>query len=78
MDFFHININSSLQKIDKLKCNANKTKAAIIGITKSKLDHTVSGLEINLPGYDNLRCDRNRNGGGIACYIRIYVLIQEL
>ena len=25
---------------------------------------------IKLPGYDILRCDRNRNGGGVACYIR--------
>ena len=53
-----------------LKCIANKTKAAIIGITESKLDHTVSDLEVNLPGYDIVWCDRNRNGGGVACYIR--------
>ena len=29
-----------------------------------------SDLEVNLPGYDILRCDRNRNGGSVACYIR--------
>ena len=69
MHFLHININSLLPKIDELKCIANKTKAAIIGITESKLDHTVPDLEVNLPGYDILRCDRNRNGGGVACYI---------
>ena len=66
--FLHININSLLPKIDELKCNANK--AALIGITESKLDHTVPDLEVNLPGYDILRCDRNRNGGGVPCYIR--------
>ena len=49
---------------------ANKIKAAIIGITESKLDHTVPDSEVNFPGYDILRCDRNRNGGGVACYIR--------
>ena len=32
----------------------NKTKAAIIEIRESKLDHTVPDLEINLPGYDIL------------------------
>ena len=67
LHFLHININSLLPKIDELKCIANKT---IIGTTESKLDHTVLDLEINLPGYDILRCDRNRNGGGVACYIR--------
>ena len=70
LHFLHTNINSLLPKIDELKCIANKTKATIIGITESKLDHTVSDLEVNLPGYDILRCDRNRNGGGVACYIR--------
>ena len=47
-----------------------KTKANIIEITESKLDHTVPNLEVNFPGYHILRCDRNRNGGGVACYIR--------
>ena len=50
----HININSLLPKIDELKCIANKTKASIIGITESKLDHTVPDLEVNLSGYDIL------------------------
>ena len=39
-------------------------------IDELKLDHTVPDLEENLPGYDIIRCDRNRNGGGVACYIR--------
>ena len=65
----HINIHSLLPKIDKLKCIANKTKAAIIGITESKLHHTVPDLEVNLPGYDILRCDRNGNGGGVLLVI---------
>ena len=48
----------------------NKAKTAITGITESKLDHTLPDLEVNLSGYDILRCDRNRNGGGVACYKR--------
>ena len=66
LHFLHININSLLPKIDELKCIANKTKAAI-GITESTLDHTVRNHAVNFPGYDILRCDRNRNGGGVAC-----------
>ena len=69
--FLHININSLLPKIDELKCIANKTKTAIIGIIESKLDYTVRDLVVNLPGYDILRCDRNRHHcAGVACYIR--------
>ena len=41
-----------------------------MGITESKLDHTVPDLEVNLPVYDILRYDGNRNVGGATCYIR--------
>ena len=68
--FLHNNINSLLPKIDELKWIANKIKATIIKITESKLDHTVPDLEFNLPGYDILRYDRNRNGVGVGCHIR--------
>ena len=57
LHFLHININSLLPKIDELKCIASKTQVAIIGITEPKLDHTVSNLEVNLPGGAILQCD---------------------
>ena len=65
LHFLHFNINSLLPKIHELKCIANKAKAAIVGITESKLDHTVPELEFDLPGYDILQCDRNKNGAGV-------------
>ena len=52
-------------------------QATIIGITESKLT-ILHYLKINFPGYDTLQYDKNRNGGGAACYIWIYVLIKEL
>ena len=54
LHFLHINMNSLLPKIDELKCIANKTKATIMGIAESKLDHTLPDLKVNLPGYDIL------------------------
>ena len=68
MHFLCININWVLPKIDELKYN--KTKAVNTVITKSERNHTIPDLEVNLPGYDILRCDRNRNGGGVVCFIR--------
>ena len=50
LHFLQISKNSLLPKIDKLKCITNKTKAAIIGIAESKLDYTISDLEVNLSG----------------------------
>ena len=52
LHFLHININSLLSKFNELKCIVNKTMAAIIEITESKLNHSVPDLEVNLPGYD--------------------------
>ena len=79
LHFLHISINSLLSKKDEIRCIANKTKAAIIGITESKLDHTVPDSEVNFPGYDILRCDRNKNGGGLLVTLgRISASTQEL
>ena len=65
-----MNINSLLSKIDELREIAKKTRATVIGITESKLDGSVLDGEINIDGYELVRSDRNRHGGGVACYIR--------
>ena len=69
-NFLHIYVNSLLLKIDELRDIISRTKPAILGITESKLDSFVSDQEVNISGYSILRSDRNRNGGGVACYIR--------
>ena len=51
---------------DKVK----RTKAAVIGISESKLDSTVHDPEIYLENYEILHFNRNRNGGGVTSYIR--------
>ena len=65
LHFLHINRNSLLPKINELKCIASKTKAAIIGIIESKLGHTVSDLEVNLPGYI-IVCTTHLSAGGLS------------
>ena len=70
LHFLHLNINSLLPKIDELRHIARLTNAAVIGISESKLDDSVLTSEIQIDEYDFLCCDRNRHGGGVACYIR--------
>ena len=67
LHFIHLNINSLLSKIEELCFIA---KSAVIGICESKLDASVLEQEINIDNYKILLCDRNRYGGGVACYIR--------
>ena len=68
--FCHLNVNSLLSKIDELRDIINYIRPAILGITESKLDSSVTNAEVNINGYSIIRNDRNRNGGGVACYIR--------
>ena len=59
-----------LTKIEELRIIVKSTNVAIIGISKSKLDEYVLEPEIEIDNSKSLRCDRNRQGGGVACYIR--------
>ena len=70
LHLIHLNINSLLPKIDELRDTAKRTKAAVIGISESKLDSTVLDPDIYIDDYEMLRFDRNRHGGGVACFIR--------
>ena len=73
----HLHINSLLSKIDELREMAKVQKAAIIGITESKLDDTVLEGEVEIEGYKIIRSDRNRNGGGGACHSRSDINFKE-
>ena len=66
MYFGHLNVNSLLSKIEELRTLAFNTNISVLGITETKLDNTVS----NEDGYNLLRSDRNKNGGGATCYFK--------
>ena len=59
-----------LSRIDELRHIARLTNAAVIRNSESKLDDSMLTSEIQTNGYDLLRCDTNRQGGGVACYIK--------
>ena len=70
LHLLHLNINSLLPKIDELRSIAKQCNAAVIGISESKLDFTVCDSEISIDGYDIIRNDRDRRGGGVACFVK--------
>ena len=45
----------------------------IITLNETRLDCSVLNGEIEIPGYDIVRRDRNRSGGGVAMYIRSHI-----
>jgi hypothetical protein len=41
----------------------------ILAINETRLDCTISDDLVNVPNYDVIRFDRNRNGGGVCIYL---------
>ena len=70
MHFIHLNINSILPKIDEIRYIAKLTNATVIGLRETKLDNTVLRSELEIEGYDLVRSDRTRRGGGAACFVK--------
>ena len=49
---------------------ALKHEYDVICVNETWLDNSVNNHEIDLDGYDLIRKDRNRHGGGVATFIR--------
>ena len=67
--FMHLNIISLLPKIDELTRNGKNIKPTVIGITETKIDNSISDLEIFIGGYCVIRRDQKRKGGGEVCNV---------
>ena len=72
----HINIKSLLPKIDELRYIIKLSEVAVTGISESKLDDSVLSSAIKIKNCDLIRSDRNRHGGGIACFIKSFLLSE--
>ena len=70
LHLLHLNVSSLLPKIDELRYIAKLSNAAVIGTTESKFDNCILDSETQIDNYQILRCDRNKKGGGVACYVR--------
>ena len=57
---------------------AKLSNATVIGIMESKLDNCILDSEIELDNYQILRCDRNRKGRGVTCYVRNDIISTSL
>ena len=70
LHFLHVNARSFIPKISELRTVAHRTRPAVVCITEFWLDSSVTDGEIQIEGYDVLRRDRNRNGGGVCAFVR--------
>ena len=77
LHFVHLNCNSLLSKIDEIRDFVTNCKPHVICFSETKLDSTVTNSEVLIDGYSNIRRDRNRHGGGVACYISNLIHYNE-
>jgi len=65
--------SQDLALIDELRVFMRDSKIDILAINESKLDNTINDHEVNIPGYEIVRRDRQingRRGGGVCFYLR--------
>jgi exonuclease III len=65
-----LNIASLIKHYDELLVYMQNNPFAIITLNETRLDDSVLNGEVEIPGYDIVRRDRNKNGRGVAIYIR--------
>ena len=76
-----LNIVSLQGKIDEIRYSVSNKYIHLIGFNETRLDLNISDNMIDLNGYDIVRKDRSRNGGGVYIYLRSlvnYKLRQDL
>ena len=70
MHFIHLTINSLLSKTDEIRYIAKLTNATVIGLSETKLDNTFLSSELEIEGYDLVRSDQSRRGGGTVSFVK--------
>ena len=73
----HLNIASLPKHIDELRLQLTKKPLDILSINETRLDDTINDSLVHLNGYDVLRKDRNRMGGGVAITINRNELVPD-
>ena len=64
-----LNVFSLLGRLDQLNILIEEEKPHVIGINETKIDSDISDTDIQIEGYEVVRRDRNKWGGGVALYI---------
>ena len=69
MSLVHLNIRSLLPKLNEISLLVSNYSLDVLTLSETWLDESICDAEVSLPGYNLLRQDRNRHGGGVAIFI---------
>ena len=70
MTIASINVNSLLRHIDEIRLLVKDLGIHILAVNETKIDDRIDDNLVNIEGYSIKRSDRNRNGGGVALYVK--------
>ena len=70
----HLNVCSLLKNIEEIRNIIMGNNFHVVTFCETRLDDSITNDDISVPGYRNLRRDRNRSGGGmIVSRMTIYL-----
>ena len=65
-----LNIVSLPKRFDEINFTLSNKLLDIMSFSETRLNSTIPDSMIHIDGYDIIRKDRSRNGGGVCIYIR--------
>ena len=74
----HLNITSMPKYIEQLRLYLLNKPVDVFTINETRLDESISNVEVNIQGYNLWRKDRCRYGGGVAIYTRDILNVREM
>jgi len=78
LKILYFNARSLLPKFDELVLVVHTHVPDVVCITESWLCPEIQESEVSLPGYQQLRLDRGRHGGGVIMYISYKFTVKRL
>ena len=73
----HVNIASLIKYIDQLRFYLYHKPLDILSVNETRLDGSIDNCVIKIEGYNLIRKDRSREGGGVAMYFRDHLNVKE-
>ena len=76
-----LNISGLLNKIDEMKVILQACKFDVMGVCETFIDDNIADHEITIEGYNVVKKNRTRHGGGVLLYIKDsvrYTVITKL
>ena len=74
----HLNITSIPKYIEQLRLYLSNKPVDVFTINETRLDESISNVEVNIQGYNLWRKDKCKYGGGVAIYTRDILNVREM